>query len=185
MSLRPETCGLPQGAGGPPPLRPTAGLYRQRSGVGVCKEAWPARGQRTVRAGPAARPGARQRAGLGIHRTGDQPDLRSGRHRPALSRPLRLRERVRRVEEPVGLGRLHHAGHASQPGERARGGAGLQLVELVRAGSPPAGPARGADKSATAAGGRGACSGWRWRAPHSRRCMPGARCRSTAPPRPC
>ncbi len=31
------------------------------------------------------------------------------------------------------------------------------ILMLVRAGSPPAGPARGADKSATAAGGRGAC----------------------------
>ncbi len=77
--------------------------------------------------------------------------------KPALPRPLRLRERVRRVEEPMGPGRLHHAGHAPQPGHRAGGGAGLQLVELVRARSQPAGPARGADESATAAGGRGSC----------------------------
>ena len=111
--------------------------------------------ERAARAGAAARRGAGQRAGLGVHRAGDQCDVRHRGHRPALPRPLRLRERLRRAEEPVGLGRLHHARHAPQPSHRASGGAGLQLVELVRARGQPAGPARGADEPAAAAGGRG------------------------------
>ena len=38
-----------------------------------------------------------------------------------------------------GLGRLHHAGHAPQPGHRARRGAGLQLMDWhVRAANPQA-----------------------------------------------
>jgi hypothetical protein len=66
-----------------------------------------------------------------------------------------LRERLRRAEEPMGLGRLHHAGHAPQPGHRAGRGAGLQLVELVRTRGQPAGSARGVDESPAAVGGRG------------------------------
>jgi hypothetical protein len=72
-----------------------------------------------------------------------------------------------------GWGQLHHARHAPQPDHGAGGGAGLQLVELVRAGGQPAGPARGADQSAAAAGG-----GWRavshagQNPAASRRCMP-------------
>ena len=51
-----------------------------------------------------------------------------------------------------GVGRLHHPGHAPQPGHGACGGADLQLVELVRARGQPAGPARSADQPAPAAG---------------------------------
>jgi hypothetical protein len=45
----------------------------------------------------------------------------------------RLREQLRRVEEPVGLGWLHHSrSQALPPDDRLRG-AGVQLVEPVRA----------------------------------------------------
>ena len=45
---------------------------------------------------------------MGIRRSGDIARQRDFVARPALSRPRRLREQFRRVEEPVGLGRLHH-----------------------------------------------------------------------------
>src|ERR1700732_3919379 len=48
-------------------------------------------------------------AGLGIRRVGDLARRRDPDARSVVSRSGRLREHVRRVEEPMGLGRLHHA----------------------------------------------------------------------------
>ena len=45
-------------------------------------------------------------------------------------------ECLRRVEEPKGLGRLHHAGSLALPGVRAPCGAGLQLVEPCSCAAP-------------------------------------------------
>ena len=47
------------------------------------------------------------RRGLGVCRAGDVAGQRDPHARPALSRSRRLREHVRRTEEPVGLGWLH------------------------------------------------------------------------------
>jgi hypothetical protein len=78
----------------------------------------PARRSQAGRAAQAQRSSAsraalhrRERAGqeLGICRAGVQHALRVGEHRPAIPGPGRLRERLRRDQEPVGLGRLHHA----------------------------------------------------------------------------
>ncbi|MEO7852928.1 MAG: transposase [Rubrivivax sp.] len=55
------------------------------------------------------------------------------KHRAAVPRPRRLRERLRRDQEPMGLGWLQHARHRTLRAQRAGRGAGLQLVELVRA----------------------------------------------------
>jgi hypothetical protein len=50
---------------------------------------------------------------------------------------------LRRAQEPMGLGWLHHARPASLPTLGARGGADLQLVEPVRAPGQPRSPSRG------------------------------------------
>ena len=57
----------------------------------------------------------RQSAGLGIRRVGDLARQRDPDPGPALSRSGGLREHVRRVEEPMGLGRLHDAGFETLP----------------------------------------------------------------------
>jgi hypothetical protein len=48
-------------------------------------------------------------SGLGVHRVGDLARQRDPDARSVVSRSGRLREHVRRVEEPMGLARLHHA----------------------------------------------------------------------------
>jgi hypothetical protein len=74
---------------------------------------------------------------------GDQYRLRDSKPRPTLPGSGRCRECLRRAEEPVGLGRLHHPRPAPLPALGARRGAHLQLVEPVRPPGPPQGPARG------------------------------------------
>ena len=69
---------------------------------------------------------------------------RSSEFRPAVSRSRRQREYFRRVEEPMGLGRLRHAGPCSLPAGRAPRRAVLRLVEHLRS-SGRAGPAYGGD----------------------------------------
>ena len=70
--------------------------------------------------------------GLGIRRTGDLAGRRDPDPGAVVSRPSRLRERVRRTEEPMGLGRLHDAGPDALPVARRHGRTDLQLVEPVR-----------------------------------------------------
>ncbi|MCK7539536.1 MAG: hypothetical protein MZV63_55845 [Marinilabiliales bacterium] len=100
---------------------------------------WPATA-RLRRGRPQERQGHHR---LRIRRAGDQHRLRDSQPGPALPRPGRCRERLRRVEEPVGLGRLHHPRSAPLPAGGPGGGPDLQLVEPVRAAGPSAGPARG------------------------------------------
>ena len=72
-------------------------------------------------------------------------------------------ERLRRVEEPVGLGRLHHARPETLPAHGAVDRAHLQLVEPVRALGGPRSPPRGDHQPAASA---------------SRDCPPDPPCRS-------
>ena len=60
-------------------------------------------------------------------------------------------ERLRRVEEPVGLGRLHHARPETLPAHGAVDRAHLQLVEPVRALGGPRSPPRGDHQPAASA----------------------------------
>ena len=76
---------------------------------------------------------------------------RDPRTRPALSRSGRCRKQLRRVEESMGLGRLHHAGSCALPAHGTDGGAGLQLVDAVRAARPAAQALRGDLQSAAVA----------------------------------
>ena len=78
-----------------------------------------------------------------ISRAGHQSRSRSALARSALPRPGRCGEYLRRAQEPVGLGRLHHARSASLPTVGACRGADLQLVESVRASGQPRSPTRG------------------------------------------
>ncbi|KFB74798.1 MAG: hypothetical protein AW06_004255 [Candidatus Accumulibacter cognatus] len=68
---------------------------------------------------------------LGVRRPGVQRGLLAGGHGPALPGSGRLRERLRRTEESMGLGRLHHARSGALQPLGASGGTDLQLVELV------------------------------------------------------
>jgi len=70
-----------------------------------------------------------------------------------LTRPCGLRERLRRVEEPMGAERLHVPGHQSLPDHGAGLRAGLQLVALVLQGGQPHGT-NGDDHQQAAAAGR-------------------------------
>jgi hypothetical protein len=63
--------------------------------------------------------------------------------RPALPGPGRRGEHLRRAQEPVGLGWLHHARSASLPTVGACGGTDLQLVESVCASGQPRSATRG------------------------------------------
>ena len=84
-----------------------------------------------------------ERGDVGISGSRDHAPRGSGKLWPALSRPRRWRECFRRVEEPMGLGRLRH----SRPGALSFGGPPrgvvLRLVEhlhaIGRARSPPRG----------------------------------------------
>ena len=81
---------------------------------------------------PRGRRGRAGTAGLGIRRLGDLAGQRDPDAGSVVSRSGRLREHVRRIEEPMGLGRLHDAGPQALPAAGGQGGADLQLVEPVR-----------------------------------------------------
>jgi len=68
---------------------------------------------------------------VGVCGAGDQQRLSTGVDGAVISRPGRCGKRLRRVEKPMGLGRLHYPGHRTLPDQRPRRGAALQLVELV------------------------------------------------------
>lgn len=74
---------------------------------------------------------------LRVRGAGHQSRSRNPLARPALPGSGGRGEHVRRTEEPVGLGRLHHARSASLPTVGARGDADLQLVESFRAPGQP------------------------------------------------
>jgi hypothetical protein len=79
------------------------------------------------------RRGRWQTRGLGIRRAGHLAAQRNSDPGSAVSRSGGLRERVRRIEEPVGLGRVHDTGLEALPVARSQRCSHLQLVELVRA----------------------------------------------------
>ena len=74
---------------------------------------------------------ARGRSAVGVRGAGHRCEVPDPGHRADLPRLGRLRERVRRVEEPVGTVGLHDAGHQPLPDHGPGLCAGLQLVELV------------------------------------------------------
>ena len=98
--------------------------------------AWTGPGENSRHCPRAAVVGAgrvRTRARLPIPGAGDQRErgtIDRGRSLPATGR---RGEWVRRIEEPMGLGRLHHEGSAALPDRGPERGADLQLVEFVRA----------------------------------------------------
>ena len=89
------------------------GWSRQRRVILLRRQLKPSAGdRRSRRPGSAAARLCRGRAGsagLGIRRVGDLARQRDPDARSVVSRSGRLREHVRRIEEPMGLGRLHHA----------------------------------------------------------------------------
>jgi hypothetical protein len=95
---------------------------------------------------------ARGRQAVGVRGAGHRRCLPAGVRRPALPGPRGCGERVRRAEEPVGPGWVHHAGHQPLPDRGPCVCAGLQLVELVLPSGAPHGPAGGDHKPAAAAG---------------------------------
>jgi hypothetical protein len=78
------------------------------------------------------RRGRRQSRGEGVRRAGDVAGQRDRHAGPAVPRSGRLREHVRRTEEPVGLGRLHDTRSETLPVARGECRTDLQLVEPVR-----------------------------------------------------
>jgi len=91
--------------------------------------------------------------GVGIRRAGDLAGRRAAHHRPALSRPRRCREQLRRIEEPMGLGRFHHPRRQTLPIDGPHRRARRQLVEPVRPPGRPRPAPRGDHQSAAAAPG--------------------------------
>src|SRR6267142_5131 len=87
-------------------------------------------------AGAAVAQFCRDRAGsggVGIRCVGDLAGRRAPHAGPVVPRSGRFRERVRRTEEPMGLGRLHDARPEALPAARRQRRPDLQLGEPVRA----------------------------------------------------
>ena len=72
-----------------------------------------------------------------------------------IPRPGRCGERLRRTEEPMGLGRLCHSGHRTLPDQRPSRGADLQLAELALSRGQTGGQDGGHRQPGVAAGSRG------------------------------
>src|SRR6266550_2864371 len=81
-------------------------------------------GSQTVEPGPT-RSDVSGRA-LGIRSAGDLAERRGADDRAALPGPRGLGKQLRRVEEPVGMGRFHYARPEAMPGDGACHGAHLQ-----------------------------------------------------------
>src|SRR5579862_9599718 len=80
---------------------------------------------------------------LRIRGTGDFAAGRGADDRAALPGPRGLGKQLRRVEEPVGLGRVHHARPEAMPDNGAHHGAHLQLVDDLHAPGNPGQTCRG------------------------------------------
>jgi hypothetical protein len=89
---------------------------------------------------------------VGVCGAGDQQRLSTGVDGAVIPRPRRCGKRLRRVEEPVGLGRLYDARHRTLPDQCSRRGADLQLVELVLQGGQARSPDGGHHQPGAAVG---------------------------------